>query len=343
MKIGDKEIVWHIPLSTPKVDGVRIQHATWPQQLLPLRIQSADRHQPRQPVTVEVLRGPASVRLLGQPVDSSPDVFRLVNRGPTGLGNAAPGGEPIRQVVARHATDTLPTSKATAVKGKENDIPVSAESINILVQQVAGRTRLSTTGYQMAMDRVNNQHRSDGSSLMTLSRARDYLETAKLAFPTTETLKNLAELQQSQIYRTASGELRGAIEMSVDELTQCLQRCRASGFANCDMQALEVGLHLRHDLGITNFKVVSNTPESHNYVVIDPSETFPKGAIVDTWTGLGLQPLDFKIKLKLRHFAANFTVNSNMHEWIEKHGAEYARMDAPRKGPELGAAPGNSK
>lgn len=197
-----------------------------------------------------------------------------------------------------------------------------SEQISELTQQIANRTRLSTTGYQMAMDRINNAHRLDANSLMTMRRAEQYTQAAKRAYPT-ETLKQLAALQQQYIYRTVSDELRGAIEMSPEQLTDCLQKCREHGFSNCDMQALEVGLHLRYGLGLTDFSIVSNHKLSHNYVVFPPNDTFPKGAIVDSWTGQGVVELNMKNKLKFMHHEGNYHINENMHNWLENNGSRY--------------------
>lgn len=138
----------------------------------------------------------------------------------------------------------------------------------------------------------------------------------------------------SNIRATASGsqclglseqisELRGAIEMSPEQLTDCLQKCREQGFSNCDMQALEVGLHLRYGLGLTDFSIVSNHKLSHNYVVFPANDTFPKGAIVDSWTGQGVVELNMKNKLKFMHHEGNYHVNENMHNWIENDGSQY--------------------
>lgn len=195
-------------------------------------------------------------------------------------------------------------------------------SINELVQRVSDRTQLSTTGYQTAMGRLNKSHKSDDDSLMTLRRAQQYQETAKRTF-SSETLKKLADLQQSRIYRTSSGNLRGAIEMSPEQLTKCIEKCREAGFSNCDIQALEIGLHLRHKLGISDFKIYSNHKLSHNYVVIDPNDEFPKGAIVDSWTGQGVRDLDLKTKLKFQHRDGNYQINHNMHEWVNAYGADH--------------------
>ncbi|QCR10316.1 type III effector [Brenneria rubrifaciens] len=197
-----------------------------------------------------------------------------------------------------------------------------SEQISDLTREIANRTRLSTTGYQMAMDRINNPHKLDSDSLMTMRRAEQYQSAAKSAYPT-ETLKSLASLQQSQIYHTSSGEMLGAIEMSLEQLSTCLDRCRAHGFSNCDMQALEVALHLKHRLGVDDFKIMSNHKLSHNYVVMNPSNTFPRGAIVDSWTGQGVLELNLKTKLKFQHHEGNCYINQNMHDWIDSYGSSY--------------------
>lgn len=169
---------------------------------------------------------------------------------------------------------------------------------------------------------MNNPKKLDSEALMTMRRAEEYTRAAKLNHPA-ETLMRLAELQQNHIYRTSSGELKGAIEMSPAELTECLLKCRKHGFSNCDIQAMEVALHLRHKLGISGFSIVSNQKLSHNYVVLHPSETFPKGAIVDSWTGQGVLEMNLKNKLRFQHREGNYQINENMHKWVEEHGAQY--------------------
>lgn len=199
---------------------------------------------------------------------------------------------------------------------------VTWNAVNDLVADVSERTKLSTTGYQTAMGRLNKSHKPDSEALMTLSRARQYTDTAKRTY-SSETLKKLADLQQNRIYRTSSGNLRGAIEMTPEQLTNCVQKCRESGFSNCDIQALEIGLHLRHKIGIKDFTIYSNSKLSHNYVVINACTDFPKGAIVDSWTGQGIQELDFKTRMKFKHREENYQINENMHQWIEQYGSEH--------------------
>lgn len=195
-------------------------------------------------------------------------------------------------------------------------------ALNEIVDRVSERTQLSTTGYQTAMGRLNKANKSDDESLMTLRRAQQYTDAAKRTF-SSGTLKKLADLQQNRIYRTSSGNLRGGIEMTPEQLTDCVRKCREDGFSNCDIQALEIALHVRHKLGISDFTIYSNHKLSHNYVVIHPSNDFPKGAIVDSWTGQGVKDLDLKTKLKFQHREGNYEVNHNMHQWIERYGAAH--------------------
>ncbi|RMS06095.1 Type III effector HopE1 [Pseudomonas coronafaciens pv. garcae] len=214
---------------------------------------------------------------------------------------------PYRSIISKNRVSGSSSSSATW------------HAVNDLVEKVSNRTTLSTTGYQTAMGRLNKPEKSDADALMTIRRAQQYTDSAKRTY-LSETLMNLANLQQSRIYRTNSGNLRGAIEMSPTQLTDCIRKCRENGFSNCDVQALEIGLHLRHKLRISDFTIYSNHKLSHNYVVINPSNEFPKGAIVDSWTGQGVVELDFKTRMKFKHREENYTVNSNMHEWIEMYG-----------------------
>lgn len=196
------------------------------------------------------------------------------------------------------------------------------ERVNALTIEVANRTRLSTTGYQSAINRINNSKKLDSESLMSMRRAESYIREAKRIYPS-ETLKSLAMLQQSYIYNTPEGELLGGIEMLPQQLSLCIERCREKGFSNCDMQALEVALHMKYRLGIDNFKIVSNRKLSHNYVIIEPCNDFPKGAIADSWTGHGVSELNFKTKFKFKHYEQNIHVNDNMHKWLEDYGINY--------------------
>lgn len=200
--------------------------------------------------------------------------------------------------------------------------PEKIEQIRQLCHKISERTKLSTTGYQTAMVRIKHNADQDSKFKMTYSRAMQYTNEAKERYPVS-TLKELAILQGDYINKTNSDKLLGPVEMSPEELTECLKKCRKTGFSNCDIQALEVAMHLRYQLGITDFEIISNHKISHNYVILKPSSDFPKGAIVDTWTGRDLQDFSFKNKLKFQHREGNFQINHNMHEWVEKYGSQY--------------------
>lgn len=197
-----------------------------------------------------------------------------------------------------------------------------AERLNDLSKRIESRTGLSTTGYQFAMSRMYNSQKLDANSVMTMRRAQQYTQCAKRQYPH-QTLASMVSLQHDSIYRTSDGELKGCIEMSVQQLGESLEKCRQHGFANCDMQALEMGLHVKHCLGINDFTIYSNQELSHNYVVIKPGKLFPRGAIVDSWSGHGVLELTLKNKLIFMHKDSNLTINHNMHEWIDRHGKDY--------------------
>lgn len=201
--------------------------------------------------------------------------------------------------------------------------PSMLGALNGICQGISARTKLSTTGYQTAMLRLSKPNKSDDKSVMTLRRAQEYTDAAKRHFSSSSPLAGLAKLQKEHINGTLYGGLVSPIHMDESQLTQCLQRCRNAGFSNCDMQAMEVAMHLRHKLGVTNFTIVSNSKLSHNYVVIDPSDHFPKGAIVDTWTGHGFVELSLKNKLKFEHKANYLATNQTMRDWVERYGASY--------------------
>lgn len=102
-----------------------------------------------------------------------------------------------------------------------------------------------------------------------------------------------------------------------------VERSRQHGFGNCDMQALEVALHLHHSLGVKDYVIYSNHKTRHNYVALNPCEMFPKGALIDTWTGKGIMELNTRNKFAMQHFAANLKVNHAMHEWVTQYGAQH--------------------
>lgn len=229
----------------------------------------------------------------------------------------------IKADIARKLTDNgLGSKLRVAVVNLESHHGGLRDSIHELSERIACRTKLSTTGYQSAMARINNASSSDDKRKMTLARAKEYIDTAKKIFPEA-TLKSLAELQKNVIYKTFDGKLLAGIEMSEEELTYCLKRCREHEFANCDIQALETGLHLQHKLKIKNFTIFSNRKMSHNYVVLDKSSEFPKGAIIDPWTGRFLNEMDSKQKFIFSHWESNLKINKNMHSWIDRYGKDY--------------------
>ncbi|EOS96842.1 type III effector HopE1 [Erwinia tracheiphila PSU-1] len=196
------------------------------------------------------------------------------------------------------------------------------ERLNDLSRRIESRTTLTTTGYQFAMARVNNPQKLDANSGITMRRAQQYIQCAKKRFPQ-NTLASLAALQHDSIYRTSDGKLKGGIEMNMQQLTESLEKCRKTGFANCDMQALEMGLHIKHCLGINDFTIYSNKALSHNYVVIKPGELFHRGAIVDSWSGHGVFELSLKNKLVFMHKENNLAVNHTMHAWIDEYGKDF--------------------
>lgn len=208
---------------------------------------------------------------------------------------------------------------ATDLKVQDTEL---GKKIQNLSARIAQRTQLSTTGYQFAMSRLNQASQPDNKCILTLARAKEYESTAKKTYPIA-TLKSLAELQTGHIYRTSDGRLLTGTEMTPEQLTECLEKCRQHGFANCDMQALEVGLHIHYRLGIKNFTLFSNDKMSHNYVVISKCKDFPKGAIIDAWTGKFVQEMSTGNKVSLWHWDANLKINSNMHKWIETYGKDY--------------------
>ena len=85
-----------------------------------------------------------------------------------------------------------------------------------------------------------------------------------------ETLKNLGMLQMTYINRLPeTGELSSPHDFTGPQLNGVLARAREKNFANCEMQALEIAIHL-YALGFKKLKIWSNKAISHNYVVISP-------------------------------------------------------------------------
>lgn len=203
--------------------------------------------------------------------------------------------------------------------GAENDQKEKfINAINYLSKLIAQKYQLSTTGYQVAMIK--------GTSKLTPERAQQYTTKAKEAFPF-ETLKNMGILQSSYINRIPeTGQLSDPHHMNEKELTSCLWRCRAINFANCEMQAFEVAIHL-YALGFKKFKIWSNKALSHNYVVLEPTTFFPKGAIVDPHSGFDIRELDGSMIFKYKHVKENIMVVQNMMEWLEKNASTYANKE----------------
>ncbi|SFQ32936.1 hypothetical protein [Variovorax sp. 770b2] len=69
----------------------------------------------------------------------------------------------------------------------------------------------------------------------------------------------MAQLQQ-RINASKHG-LASPIEMTPAQLGVALQICRQNKFSNCDMQALEVGLHVKHELGMAT--IVRQQADEH--------------------------------------------------------------------------------
>jgi hypothetical protein len=188
-------------------------------------------------------------------------------------------------------------------------------SINFLSKLIAYKYQLSTTGYQAAMIK--------GTTKLTPERAQQYINKAKATFPK-ETLKNMALLQSTYINKIPeTGQLSDPHHMNGEQLTSCLHRCREKNFANCEMQSLEIAIHL-YALGFKKFKIWSNKAISHNYVVIDPTTFFPRGAIVDSHLGYGFRELDMKMITTYKHFEKNIMVVQNMMDWLDKNATTYA-------------------
>ncbi len=191
-------------------------------------------------------------------------------------------------------------------------------AINYLSKRVAQKYKLSTTGYQTAMLKKG--------TFITPERAKEYTAKAKETFPF-ETLKNMAILQSNYINRIPeTDQLGDPHHMNETQLTSCLWRCRAINFANCEMQSVEVGIHL-YALGFKKFKIWSNKALSHNYIVLEPITFFPKGAVVDAWTGFELRELDGSMIFKYKHVKDNLMIDQNMMDWLDKNATTYANKE----------------
>lgn len=197
-------------------------------------------------------------------------------------------------------------------------------SITGIVKRISDKYPLSCTGFQMAHDFIMKSKNPKGKqqSGITKARADQYFQTAKNKYMN-RTLFELGQFQSEHINRTSAGLLLGPVEMNTEQLTECLLKCRSSGFANCDIQALELALDLKFKLGLSDITIYSNKAKSHNYVFIHPCALFEKGAIVDTWNGYGLQEKSFRVSLDYRHFESNISKNENMHQWLDEYGPKF--------------------
>ncbi|MDH5582169.1 MAG: hypothetical protein OEY33_09720 [Bdellovibrionales bacterium] len=199
--------------------------------------------------------------------------------------------------------------------GEANDVKNRVEgAINHLSELIKQKYQLSTTGYQTAMSRKG--------IFMTLKRGEEYTSAAKKMYPVS-TLKKLALLQKNYINKSpVTGELKSPHHFVGDELSDALVRVRNKNFANCEMQNLEAAIHI-YALGFKNLAIISNKAISHNYLLLEPSNLWPRGAIVDPWTGFDLRELDFKLRAKYKHFSKDIMVPKNIMDWLKKNAHKY--------------------
>lgn len=203
-----------------------------------------------------------------------------------------------------------------ATIGEAQDIKKQVEdSINYLSKMIERKYQLSTTGYQTAMTKKG--------IFITLERGKQYSSAAKKRFPNS-TLKNLAILQSNYINKLPeTGELSSPHHFLGGQLSDALERVRKKNFANCEMQALEAAIHI-YVLGFKNIAIISNKKISHNYLFLKPTTLFPRGAIVDPWTGFELRELNFRLISRYKHFSKEIMVPKNMMDWLKKNAATFA-------------------
>jgi hypothetical protein len=205
----------------------------------------------------------------------------------------------------------------TLGKGQDQKKDVG-NAISYLSDLVAEKYQLSTTGYQGSMFKGNKR--------LTEKRSLQYSTKAKETFPM-ETLKNLGILQKNYVNRLPeTDELSDPHHMNEGQLTSLLMRFRGIRFGNCEEQALEVGMHL-WVLGLKNFSIISNKGISHNYIYIPPTNLFPSGAIVDSWSGFPLREFNTSLKILYKHVDSNIMVVQNMMDWIQKNADKFANKD----------------
>ncbi|TDJ07925.1 MAG: hypothetical protein E2O68_02860 [Deltaproteobacteria bacterium] len=202
--------------------------------------------------------------------------------------------------------------------------------LSVLIQQ---KYQLSTTGYQTAMNKKG--------TFITRKRGEQYTSMAKKVYPN-QTLKKLAMLQKDYINKLPeTGELLSPHHFVGNQLSAALERVREKNFANCEMQALEAAIHI-YVLGFKNMAIISNKAISHNYLLLEPTTLWPKGAIVDPWTGYDVREFNFYQRNRYKHYAKEISVPQNMMDWLKKNARTYAnkkwireirRKFFPGKGP----------
>ena len=188
-------------------------------------------------------------------------------------------------------------------------------ALNYLSNLIGQKYQLSTTGYQTAMKKKG--------TFITRKRGEQYTRAAKRTYPT-QTLKNLAMLQKDYINKLPeTGELLSPHHFKGDQLSAALERVREKNFANCEMQGLEAAIHI-YVLGFKNMAIISNKAISHNYLLLEPTTLWPKGAIVDPWTGYGVRDFNFYQRNRYKHYSKEIQIPKNMMDWLKKNARAYA-------------------
>jgi hypothetical protein len=215
--------------------------------------------------------------------------------------------------------------------GRTNEMParkdVAIDAANRVSAGVVEQYPLSTTGYSFALGKTRNFDKDESAwnkSKVKKERAIGYYQTARSIFPQS-TLVGLTKLQGDFINKPlGSQETLYPHIMTMEQLTECLLKCREKKFANCDMQAMEAALHLYYGLGFKNVYIESNKALSHNYVVIPPNHLFRNGALIDPWKGAQLEEITDELNRTYeRNNPGNITHVANMKEWIVNYGAHY--------------------
>lgn len=192
-------------------------------------------------------------------------------------------------------------------------------ALNYLSNLVGQKYQLSTTGYHSSM-------KDDPKNLIVPARRAEYNAKAKEIYPTsTSAFAELVKLQKDYINCVPEGGYvtSSPHDMNESQLTSCLKKVREKSFANCDMQALEVAIHI-YALGFKDFVIISNKKLSHNYVLLKPTTLFPNGAIVDSWTGRGFIEMSISTKKTFSHYEANIDNVEKWMEWLKKNAVTSA-------------------